>query len=504
MWIRLRLPDLRVVVHYSGLLIAGLGLAMTIPLVTALLAREWAPALDYLFSIGVSSGLGMLLALVPIRGARLTRAHALVVSAVVWLSASLVAAIPLTLSGSYLTYLDALFDTFSGFTTSGLTLVADLDHMALSHGMWRILTHLIGGQGIIVAAIAFSVGLRGKEFSLYVAEAREEQILPNVLNTVRFIWLVTAVYVTVGTALIFAVTSYLGMSIGRGFLHAFWLSIAAFDTGGFAPQSMNAMYYHSPALELVTLFLMIGGAMNFSLHAQVWMGNRHEIWKSIEMRALAINVTLLSLLTAVGIAVAGVFPGPYAAVRKGLYQLISAHTGTGLQTVYGSQFVTPFGVGFAAFVLAMVVCGGVSSTAGGIKALRVGLIVKSIVQGVRRAMSPANAVVWSHYHHIKRRLLRSDVAALAMTVAILYAVVYVTGGLVGAAYGYPVDEAFFESVSATANVGLSTGVTTPAMPTGLKLLYILQMWAGRLEFIAIFVLMANIVLSVSDLVRGRR
>ena len=129
----------------------------------------------------------------------INRRQALVVTALVWIVGAAVAAVPLTLSGHYGSYLDALFETVSGFTTSGLTLTQDLDHMAYSHNMWRHLTHLIGGQGIIVAALSFAFARRGGVFALYVAEGRDERILPNVMHTARFIWFVTALYVTLGT-----------------------------------------------------------------------------------------------------------------------------------------------------------------------------------------------------------------------------------------------------------------------------------------------------------------
>ena len=181
--------------------------------------------------------------------------------------------------------------------------------MAYSHNMWRHLTHLIGGQGIVVAALSLAVGLRGGAFSLYLAEGRDERILPNVVYTTRFIWFVTAVYVGIGTLALWGVNTYLGMAPGRGVLHAFWISVAAYDTGGFGPQSMNAMYYHSYLFEIVSVFLMIAGTMNFNLHAQVWRGDRTELWRNIETRVLAINILILSTLAALGLAASTAFPG---------------------------------------------------------------------------------------------------------------------------------------------------------------------------------------------------
>jgi trk system potassium uptake protein TrkH len=505
MWMRLRFADLRIISHYVGLFMIGIGVVMIVPLVTAVIYREWDPAFDYVIGMGVCFSLGGLLALSLTRDARLTHAHALALTALGWLAASAVAAVPLALSGNYTSVLDAYFDAISGLTTSGLTLVVDLDHMAYSHIMWRQITHLIGGQGIVVAALSLAVGLRGGAFSLYLAEGRDERILPNVLYTTRFIWFVTAVYVAFGTLVLFGLNLWLGISPDRAGLQAFWVSIAAYDTGGFGPQSMNAMYYHNPVFEAMTVLLMIAGAMNFNLHAQAWRGDRRELWKNIETRVLAINIFLLSLLLAVGLAATGVFDFPSAAVRKGVFHLFSAHTGTGLQAVYPTQWTTDFGgAALAAIMLAMAAGGAVSSTAGGLKALRLGLLVKSVTLQIRSALAPRTAVVNERYHHLGERFLTPEMTANAALIVVLYVITFITGGLVGAAYGYETGEALFESISAAANVGLSTGITVPEMPVGLKLTYILQMWAGRLEFIAVFTLIAQLILALGSRTRRTR
>ncbi len=497
MWVSPGLKDARIIAHYVGLFVIGVGMAMLVPLVTALLYAEWDSSLDYAVGIGVAFAVGGALRMALPKDARLTHAHALALTGLGWLAASAAAAVPLALSGNYASYVDALFDAVSGFTTSGLTVARDLDHMSYSHNMWRHLTHLIGGQGIVVAALSLAVGLRGGAVSMYLAEGRDERILPNVLFTTRFIWFVTAVYVGLGTLVLTGVHTYLGMAPARGVLHAFWISVAAYDTGGFGPQSMNAMYYHSYLFEAVSVFLMLAGTMNFNLHAQVWRGDRTELWKNIETRVLAVNILILSGFVAAGMAVTGTFTGPLAVIRKGAYHILSAHSGTGHQTLYPNQWsIDAGGAAFAAILLAMAAGGAVSSTAGGIKALRFGVLIKAVQQQIKVAMSPRSAVTVTRYHHLGDRLLTPEITSAAAIVFIMYIVTYVTGGLVGAAFGYPAADAMFESISAAANVGLTTGITSPAMPIGLKLFYIFQMWIGRLEFVAALTLLAYVVLGL--------
>jgi len=497
MWIGLRFRDVRIISHYVGLFVIGIGLAMVVPMLTALLYAEWDPFLDYAVGLGVALAVGGALRMTLPHEAKLTHAHALALTGLGWLAASATAAVPLSLSGNYASYLDAFFDAVSGFTTSGLTVARDLDHMAYTHNMWRHLTHLIGGQGIVVAALSLAVGLRGGAFSMYLAEGRDERILPNVLYTTRFIWFVTAVYVGLGTLALTGIHTYLGMAPERGILHAFWISIAAYDTGGFGPQSMNTMYYHSYAFEFVSVFLMLAGTMNFNLHAQVWRGDRAELWRNIETRVIAGNIAILSAFAAAGLAATAALPGPLEAIRKGAYHIISAHSGTGHQTVYASQWTQDLGgAAFAAVVLAMAAGGAVSSTAGGIKALRFGVLIKAVVQQIKEAIAPRSAVMAARYHHLGERFLTPEIVSAAAIVFIMYVVTYITGALVGAAFGYPAADALFESVSAAANVGLSTGITSPGMPVGLKAFYIFQMWVGRLEFVAALTLLAYIILAL--------
>ncbi|MFH1683596.1 MAG: potassium transporter TrkG, partial [Candidatus Margulisiibacteriota bacterium] len=171
------------------------------------------------------------------------------------------------------------------------------------------------------------------------------------------------------------------------------------------------------------------------------------------------------------------------------FQLISAHTGTGYMTIYAPQFAREWGfLALLMITMAMGFGGSACSTAGGIKALRIGIFFKAFLQDIRRIMAPGSAVIVSKIHHIKDVLLEDRLVRSSLIVLITYVITYLAGTIVGLYYGYSFANASFESVSAAANVGLSTGITVPSMPTGLKITYIIQMWVGRLEFMSIFIL----------------
>ena len=151
---------------------------------------------------------------------------------------------------------------------------------------------------------------------------------------------------------------------------------------------------------------------------------------------------------------------------------------------------------FLTLALFMAVGGSAGSTAGGIKLYRVGIIAKSILQTVKQAVSPDSARVVESYHHVGRRILTPDTVKEATMIFILYVVTYVIGALVGIAHGYDATQSIFESIAMASNGGLITGLATPGMPPTLEAFYIFQMWVGRLEFITLLALVAQVIASV--------
>jgi len=231
------------------------------------------------------------------------------------------------------------------------------------------------------------------------------------------------------------------------------------------------------------------GAINFKLHYHIWTGNRKEIVRNIETVALFTAIICTFLITAVGLAQAGIYPAAMLLFRKGFYQLISGHTGTGYQTIYANQFPNEWNhLSMVGVICAMALGGAVCSTTGAIKMLRLGIIVKAMKEDIRRIIMPERAIVVQRFHHIKTMFLEDKLARSALLITLCYLILYGLGSLVGMYYGHPFLESLFESTSAAANVGLSCGVTTPEMPAALKLTYIFQMWAGRLEFMSVFTL----------------
>jgi len=489
--------DLKLIASYSGKVVIGFGSLNLIPLLTGIIAGEWAAVLDFSIGLGLSLSVGFSLAAFGSTNQKASWGHGMVSAATSWLIVMGLAAIPYALSGFYASYLDALFDAMSGFTTTGLTLINDLDHLSISMNMWRHLLTFVGGQGVVVLALAFLVSDPSGGYTLYVGEGKDERLLPNVGNTAKAIWKISLVYLCIGTCAMTIAGLLIGMRPGSAFLHGLWVFMAAWSTGGFAPMSQNLLYYHSALYELFSLAFFVLGSFNFALHHSVWSGNIRELRKNLETVTFAISLSLAVLIGCYSLLREGVYSDAVSLFRKGYYLLASGHTTTGFMTVYAKQFATEWGnVAVFVMILAMLIGGSACSTAGGLKALRLGLIAKALVREVRRLLQPANAIVQQRYWYHGQRVLDDGVIRNALLIAVLYAISFSLAIIAGLAAGYPFLESVFEAASVAGNVGLSIGVTTPAMPNFLKGVYIFIMWIGRLEFMAVLALFGYVVKAV--------
>ncbi|MBN3040459.1 MAG: TrkH family potassium uptake protein [Candidatus Omnitrophica bacterium] len=482
--------DFSVILNMLGKLILGLSFFMLIPLIVALFKNESSPFYDFLIGFSISAFIGFgLTAFFPIKK-EIGWVHAFFTVSIGWLAFSLLGAVPLYLSSHFRSFIDAWFEAMSGFATTGLVLVQDLDHLSYAHNMWRHLTMFIGGQGIILASLSILTRARSVALGFYVGEARQEKILPNVIGTARFIWKVSFIYMILGLITFFIILYRQGLKIDTSLFHSLWLFFAAFDTGGFAPQAQNIAFYHSFPLEIATMIFMIFGAINFNLHFWLWHKNKKEIFRNFEIRTFVFSIIFLTIFLYIS------FKHNFsslAAFRQGFYQLISAHSGCGFSNLADAGLNRFSSLGLIMVIFAMMIGGGVCSTTGGIKLMRLGIIFKTMFIEVKRWMMPFKAVYKDRLHHLQELILSDKRIKEAYVFFFFFIFTYIAGAIVGIVLGYPPLHSLFESVSATANVGLSAGITNVDMPLLLKLVYIFQMWAGRLEFISIFVSLGFVI-----------
>ncbi|AEE97990.1 TrkH family potassium uptake protein [Mahella australiensis] len=477
--------------YYIGIIIIGLGLIQYIPAVTSVIYAEWDIFFDFLISSSITLLVGGSMVLLGRRyhEQRMNWGDGMVVTAGSWFLGMLISALPYYLSGNYNSYLDCTFDVMSGLTTTGLTLIRDLDHVSNGINMWRHLLTFVGGQGMVVLALTFLVKGTSGAYKMYVGEGKDEHLMPNAISTARYIWLISLIYLCLGTVTLWIAGIIAGLSVDRAFLHGLWIFMSAWSTGGFAPMSQSILYYHSSIYEIATMIFLTIGSFNFALHYAVLTGKREELRRDIEIISFTVTLTTLTIITTLGLKQSGSYADAMSLFRKGFYQLISAHTTTGFMTIYAKQFYCEWGdIALFAITVAMLFGGNACSTAGGFKGLRIGIIFNAFKNDIKQMVLPESTVSVQKIHHIKDVILEDKMVRSAFLIVTAYIATFAFGTLIGMLSGYPFGMAAFESASATGNVGLSIGLTSASMPAVLKVTYIIILWVGRLEFMSVLAL----------------
>lgn len=380
----------------------------------------------------------------------------------------------------------ALFEAVSAWTTTGLSVVdvTRAPHVIL---LWRSIMQLAGGAGMAIILLVTLGGPLGP--GLAAAEGRSDQLVPHVRESARLVLILYASYAVAGVAGYIAC----GMGAFDAVNHAF----AAVSTGGFSthPESIGA--WDSPAIEAVSLPLMILGSTNFqtawlALHRR-WraVGRNGEVRFSVVAAAVAIAFVLWQ--------VASVYPTLGKSARVAVFETLSALTTTGFSTVAYAAWPK---LGLVVLLVLMVIGGHTGSTAGGLKQARVVLLLRSLGWELRRLVLPRGAIVVRDAWAGEARVRVADPQVVAASsFLVLTLLVLMLGVAVMTGYGFSLEESLFEMESSLGTVGLSMGVTGASTPTPVLLVQIAAMLLGRLEF---FVVLAAFLKVGRDLRASRR
>lgn len=485
--------SIEIISYYTGYVVLIISALMMIPMITSILFQEWNPMLDFIISGAISSIVGLIMIMIGVRAkaskSNLHWKHGFAVAALSWIILTILCAIPYRLSGHTNSFLDAAFDVMSGFTTTGVLLTQDLDHLSNGLNMWRHLLTYIGGQGMVVLALTLLLKETGGAYKMYVGEGKDIELVPNVKGTARQIWKISIIYLILGTVALWFAGMLIGLKPISALLHGLYIFEAAWSTGGFAPNTQNIMYYHSLLYESIAMVIFVIGSFNFGLHYAIWQGKKKELVKNIETQSFFITSFTACILAVVCLSKLNVYPDAIAGLRRVIFNVLSAHTTTGFASVYARQFALEWGdFGILIMVIVMLIGGSACSTAGGFKGLRVGIVFKGLIMDVRKLLSSEKSMKVYKYHHIKEHILDDGVIKSSALIIGCYMVTFGIGTLLGAYYGYPLAVSAFEAASITGNVGLTIGVTSPSMPALMKLYYIVAMYLGRLEFLSVFAL----------------
>jgi trk system potassium uptake protein TrkH len=370
-----------------------------------------------------------------------------------------------------LTFSQAVFESISGWTTTGLSVV-DVEKAAHTTLLWRSVIQLLGGAGLAIIMMSAILGPVGVGVSS--AEGRGDQLVPNVKRSARLVMAIYACYAVAGT-LAYRIT---GMTWFDAVNHSF----AAISTGGFSTRAESIGHWNSPAIEAVTIPLMILGNLSFVTAWILWRGHIRTVTRNGEVRLFALLIPLAS--TAVFfLTCASLYPQLGKSMRVAVFETVSALTTTGFSTVgYGNWN----GFGVALLLGLMLIGGGTCSTAGGIKQFRIHLLWRALVLEVRRLTAARNAVLESPLWEGERRIYLDDGQVRQASVFVfLYLTLFAIGVLLLCSCGFSLEHSAFEFASALGTVGLSIGVTSPEMPNAALWAESLAMFLGRLEFLVV-------------------
>ena len=389
-----------------------------------------------------------------------------------WLTAIAFGTIPFV-SVSGLNFTQAVFESTSGWTTTGLSVidVSQTSHLIL---LYRSTIQLVGGAGFAIVALSAMIAPAG--MAIATAEGRSEQLVPNVRRSAKLVLNIYTGYVAVGIVAL----RLAGMNWFDAVNHAF----AALSTGGFSTRATSVGYWDSPAIEAVTIFLMLLGTLNFLTSYLLLTARLKAVLRNseVKLQAFVIPICLAILLLGVTSKLALTLN---KALRVTLFATITALSTSGFSTVSYTNWNS---LGWLVLIVLMLIGGGTGATAGGIKQFRVYALYKGIIWEVRRQLLPKDAVTEPDVWQGETRYFLSDRQLRQISMFVfLYLGIYLAGSAIIAAYGYSLPESLFEYASALSTVGLSVGVTSPDAPVGLLWTEILGMFLGRLEFFPIFV-----------------
>jgi trk system potassium uptake protein TrkH len=398
--------------------------------------------------------------------------------------------------------LNGFFESMSGFTGTGLTMTDDEGALPATVQWWRTFIEYVGGVGVIVLTTAILARPGSGSLTLYESEARSEKIHPSVVSTVRTIWWIFLLFTFVAIGLLWLA----GMPAWDAINHG----MTGLATGGFSVTDGSIGAYGSPLVEMTMVPVMVLGSIAFPVHYLVLRGDLRALYTDMQTRwlvgyFLAGTVLLVAFLWTNGTYEAtrvvvteefvlnGAAATAFQTVRYGLFQFVSAATCTGFGTTGVRDWAAESQLLMSG---AMVVGGAAGSTVGGIKMIRAITLVKGAAFRVQDVFLPDSAV---RRLKMNGRTLSEEEVSREFEEAAIVSFLWVTFLLVGMVVllltvpagpeGFTLENVVFEVASAQGNVGLSSGITGPGMPTPAKVVFLFNMWIGRLEILPVLELL---------------
>ncbi len=473
---------LRYTAYVVSVLTASVGLTMLLPLGFSLYYNEGA-AVPLLLGMccSVVPALGVALATRPKGDLQINHREGMAIVTLGWTAAALAGALPFHFSGEFATFTDAMFESMSGFSTTGASVLTDIEALPKGLLMWRSLTHWLGGMGIIVLSLAILPFLGVGGMQLYKAEApgpSPDKLTPRIKDTAMLLWGVYLLF----TGVLIVLLLCGGMTFFDSVCHTF----GTMATGGFSTKNASIGHYNSAYIDTVIVVFMFLAGVNFSLHFRLLKGKPQALWKDAEFRFYTFVILAFTLITTFMVW-GDVYASFWQALDQSLFQVVSICTTTGYATAdYELWHPLPQ----ALLLLLMFLGGSAGSTGGGMKCMRILLLIKHSYSEIHRLAHP-RAV-----QHVKLggRIVPHEVLSGVWGYFILYLGLFIVSSFIMASMGLDVVTAFASVAACIGNIGPGLGTVGPAenyahIPLAGKWLLLFCMLLGRLEIYTVIILL---------------
>lgn len=513
---------LRSIIRQIASLQIILGFVIMVPGFVALIYQEWYSLIGFFLSGSIVSSLGYFI-YKKLKGAQDPEyKQSLIIVALGWLMIMIFGALPYyviaqitpqqvmqvfvpageTYQSSLLNFrniLHCIFESTSAFTTTGLTMSFHEPSVGKAVLFYRSFSQWVGGAGFIVMALAVFKHIPGQSaVMLYGSEASGTKLKTTVIQTARSIWKVYFVVTAFSFLYIFIGTYFIlpGYPLITNIFDAINHAFAAQSTGGFSVLDDSIAGYHSAKMDALFIFPMLLGGLSIPfLFRFIFLKDFKELWYDVQTRAILIASVVGSVLLSISLIHSAGVENPW---REGIFQFVSALTTTGWQTsAIGSWDDIPV---LVIVTTAMIVGGSAGATVGGIKIIRALLLQKGLRWHINKIFLSKNTIKTVKFdgklllpREMNSELAKAGIFTLIYLIFVLLstiASIYYTNG------DFSLADAIFESASAQGTVGLSAGITDPSMASPLEIIYIFQMWTGRIEIIPVLVLVRALIYGI--------
>ncbi|MFC1585591.1 TrkH family potassium uptake protein [Fibrobacterota bacterium] len=449
---------------------------MMIPVVIAWYYQE-SEMMGFSTSLIISLLCGLLMARTKVGNKKLRLKSSIVLVVFSWLLFSLFGGLPFYFCG-ILSVTDSVFETMSGFTTTGATVIIDIEVLSRSVLFWRSFTQWLGGMGIIVLSLAIMPLLGASGMVLYRSEVpgpSSDKLMPRLQATAKILWMVYVVF-TFGLAILLKI-------FGMGWFDAVCHSLTTLSTGGFSTKNASIAAFNSAGIEwIIIAFMFIGGA-NYSLHYGLFVsGNVKGFLKNREFVVYGFFIFLFTLGISFDL---GLFSNTELHIRKAMFQVVSFITTTGYVT-YDYELWGPFAQYILFLLMFVGGCGG--STGGGIKVIRVYVTVKVAVIQIAQVLHP-HAV---YFIKVGKTTIKEELIGRVMGFVVLYIILLGAASLILTFFGHDFITAFSAVAACLGNIGPGFGEVGAVdnyfmIHDTAKWVLIFCMLAGRLELFTVMV-----------------